>query len=119
MQLQPYVDYPKLVNVFRETGEWMALMGVRDVGTLNEAIAGERVREVVLVAEALHEQRIAHVADEIARRRRHMPGAAEGNGAQGRLVLIAGHRLPEDNLCEAIEHPAFGPRAASLRARIG
>ncbi len=66
MQLQPVVDYPKLVSVFREYGEWMELMGVRDVGCLNEAIAGERVREVVLVAEALHEQRVARIAEEIA-----------------------------------------------------
>ncbi len=79
MQLQPIVDYPKLVNVFREYGQWMELMGVRDVGALNEAIAGERVREVVLVAEALHEQRVARIAEDIASRQ-----------GQVRLVLIAG-----------------------------
>jgi uridine kinase len=79
MQLQPFVDYPKLVSVFREYGQWMELMGVRDVGALNEAIAGERVREVVLVAEALHEQRVARIAEEIAARQ-----------GQVRLVLIAG-----------------------------
>jgi uridine kinase len=79
MQLQPFVDYPKLVQVFREYGEWMELMGIRDVGALNEAIAGERVREVVLVAEALHEQRVARIAEEIAARKGRV-----------RLVLIAG-----------------------------
>jgi uridine kinase len=87
MELQPFVDYPMLVNVFREYGQWMELMGVRDVGFLNEAIAGERVREVVLVAEALHEQRIARIAEEIATRRRQAAAA----GVPGvRLVLIAG-----------------------------
>lgn len=79
MQLQPIVEYPKLVSVFREYGEWMALMGIHDVGCLNEVIASERVREVVLVAEALHEQRIARIAAEIASRQ-----------GQVRLVLIAG-----------------------------
>ncbi|MCL7453033.1 MAG: nucleoside kinase [Anaerolineae bacterium] len=79
MQLQPFVDYPKLLNVFREYGKWMELMGVRDVGYLNDAIAGERVREVILVAEALHEQRVARIAQEIAARQ-----------GQVRLVLIAG-----------------------------
>jgi uridine kinase len=79
MQLQPIVDYPKLVNVFREYGQWMELMGIRDVGALNEAIAGERVREVVLVTEALHEQRIARIAEGIAARQ-----------GKVRLVLIAG-----------------------------
>ncbi len=79
MQLQPVVEYNKLVTVFREYGEWMSLMGVRDVGRLNEVIAGERAREVILVAEALHEQRVARIAEEIASRQ-----------GQVRLVLIAG-----------------------------
>jgi uridine kinase len=79
MQLQPFVDYPKLLNVFREYGKWMELMGIRDVGYLNDAIAGERVREVILVAEALHERRVARIAEEIAARQ-----------GQVRLVLIAG-----------------------------
>jgi uridine kinase len=79
MQLQPIVDYPKLVSVFREYGEWMSLMGIHDVGCLNDVIASERVREVVLVAEALHEQRLAQIAEEIASRQ-----------GQVRLVLLAG-----------------------------
>ena len=87
MQLQPYVDYPKLVNVFREYGRWMELMGIRDVGCLNEVMASERVREVVLVAEALHEQRLARIAEEIATRRKSALGTGDGGV---RLVLIAG-----------------------------
>jgi uridine kinase len=79
MQLQPFMDARKLVNVFREYGEWLELIGVPDVGTLNEAIAGERMREVVLVSEALHEQRIARIAAEITQRQGRV-----------RLALIAG-----------------------------
>ena len=87
MQLQSFVDYPKLVTVFREYGQWMSLMGIRDVGRLNEVIAGERVREVVLVAEALHEQRLARIAEEISSRQ---SSAKESKDAQVRMVLIAG-----------------------------
>jgi uridine kinase len=87
MQLQPFVDYPKLLSVFREYGQWMDLMGIRDVGCLNEVIAGERAREVVLVAEALHEQRVARITDEIAARQRD---SRLSNQGQVRLVLIAG-----------------------------
>ena len=79
MQLQPFIDARKLVNVFREYGEWLELIGAPDVGTLNEAITGERVREVVLVSEALHEQRIARIATEITARQGRV-----------RLALIAG-----------------------------
>ncbi|MGD9047368.1 MAG: nucleoside kinase, partial [Anaerolineae bacterium] len=87
MHLQPIVDYPKLVTVFREYGEWMLLMGIRDVGRLNEVIAGNWARQVVLVAEALHEQRVARIAEWIASRQ---ADAEEAEGKRVRLVLIAG-----------------------------
>ncbi|MDY7040997.1 MAG: nucleoside kinase [Chloroflexota bacterium] len=72
-------DSPKLASVFQEYEDWMTVLGVEDVGGLNEAIHTERIREVILVAEALHEQRIANIAQQIA--------AQQG---QIRLVLIAG-----------------------------
>lgn len=77
--LRPFRDYAKLIAVFREYGEWMDIMDVRDVGGLNEAFESGRVRELVLVAEALHQQRIAQIAQQIAQRRDEV-----------RLVLIAG-----------------------------
>ena len=77
--LQDPVQYPKLVAVYNEYGEWMDVMGVPDVGTLNEANETGRMREVILVSEALHEQRIARIASDIAEQQPHV-----------RLVLIAG-----------------------------
>jgi len=79
LRLQPFLEYPKLGAVFREYGDWMQVIGVPDVGALNQAIESGRIGEVILVAEALHEQRIAQIAYEIAQRRREI-----------RLVLIAG-----------------------------
>jgi len=79
MVLQPAVDYPKLVAVFREYGQWLRVLGIGDVGTLNDALDAGRGGEVALVSEALHEQRIAQIAVEIAKRRDTL-----------RLVLIAG-----------------------------
>ncbi len=78
-ELLPVHDYPRLTAIFREYGEWLRLLGVESVSGLNEAIANGRIREIVLVSEALHEQRITQVADQIARRRNDV-----------RLVLIAG-----------------------------
>ncbi len=78
-ELLPVLDYPQLTAIFREYGEWLRLLGVESVSGLNEAIANGRVRETILVSEALHEQRIAQIADQIARRRNEV-----------RLVLIAG-----------------------------
>lgn len=77
--LQPAVEYPKLVAVFREYGQWLRVLGIDDVAALNEAIEAGRAGEVALVSEALHEQRMAQIAAEIAKRRDTL-----------RLVLIAG-----------------------------
>jgi len=77
--LQPVVENPKLVAIFREYGSWLHVLGIDDVGALNDAIAEGRGEEVALVSEALHEQRIAQIALEIAKRRGDL-----------RLVLIAG-----------------------------
>jgi uridine kinase len=72
-------ESPKLDAVFLEYSEWVRTLEVSDVGQLNEAIESSRIREVILVSEALHEQRVVEIAGEIARQRDRM-----------RLVLIAG-----------------------------
>jgi uridine kinase len=77
--IQEPVEYPKLVAVFNEYGEWMEVMGIPNVGSLNEANEAGRMREVILVSEALHEQRLARIASDIAEQHPHV-----------RLVLIAG-----------------------------
>lgn len=78
-ELLPIAGHPQLTAVFRQYGEWLRLLGVESVSGLNEAIANGRIREIILVSEALHEQRIAQIADMIARYRNEV-----------RLVIIAG-----------------------------
>ncbi len=78
-QLQPPHEYPQLVTVFREYGRWLRLLGVENVSDLNKAIDRDRLRRVILVSEALHEQRIADIARQIWKRREEV-----------RLILIAG-----------------------------
>jgi len=78
--IRPYVQSPQLTRVFRQTEEWLTLLGIEDIGHLNMGIRDGRARELVLVNEALHEQHIAHIATQIAGR--HRDGL--------RLVLIAG-----------------------------
>ena len=78
--IRPYVRSPQLTEVFRRTEDWLSLLGIEDIGNLNQAIRDGRSRELVLVNEALHEQHIAQIASQIADR--HRDGL--------RLVLIAG-----------------------------
>jgi len=76
--LLPVRVYPQLTAIFREYGKRLRLLGVDSVSGLNEAIYSGRIREIVLVSEALHEQRIAQIADQI------------NQHESVRLVLIAG-----------------------------
>ncbi len=65
-ELAPITPYPKLFQVFEEANRWLDRLGIRGVGILNDAIAAGRLPEVSLVAEALHEARIAKIAQDIA-----------------------------------------------------
>ena len=77
--LPPGRDYPKLMAVFREYGRWLRILGVEDMGSLNEAVDAGRMRELVLVSEALHERDIVDIAN-----------AVVGANRRVRLVLVAG-----------------------------
>ena len=79
MALDPIQHSPKITAVFREYGDWLARLGISDTGALNQDILEGHAREIVLVAEALHAQRIAEIASTIAARRE-----------RARLVTIAG-----------------------------
>jgi uridine kinase len=79
LELHPVEPYPKLFDVFDEAGQWLDRLGIRSAGALNDAIVDGRLQEVSLVAEALHEARIARMAGEIAQA-----------GDRITVVLIAG-----------------------------
>jgi len=83
-QLPDAKYYPKLMDVYREYREWLQLLGVEDVGSLNEAVEGGEIRKAILVSEALHEKNISDIADGILRKR------SEAGGSGGLIVLIAG-----------------------------
>ncbi len=67
--LQPFRAVGPLSQVFQEYRQWLELLDVHHLPALNRAVEDGRIREVVLVAEALHEQRIAAIANVIAARR--------------------------------------------------
>lgn len=69
----------KLYEVLKQNSNWCNIMGASAVGSLNAAITSGHSRELIQVAEALHEKRYAAIADQIYARR-----------DQVRMVLIAG-----------------------------
>jgi len=79
-RLQPIGPTPLVERAFRQMDEWLRVIGVEDIGRLNRIIRDGKLRETILIAEALHSRRIGEIAAQIAER--HRRGA--------RLVLIAG-----------------------------
>ena len=56
--LQPFEDEPRLARVFRDYQDWLSIMGVAGVTSLNEEIRSGRTGDVVLVAEAFHQRQL-------------------------------------------------------------
>jgi len=79
LRLSPLREQPKLYRIFHENKNWATLLGVGDVCSLNEIIAAGEINDHIRVAEALHEKKIAQIADLIANNRDEL-----------RVILIAG-----------------------------
>lgn len=71
----------KMFHAFTDYVEFNRIVGIRNVGELNRAVTRGESANVVNVSEALHNQRIARIAETVAERNRR-------GGA--RIVLIAG-----------------------------
>jgi uridine kinase len=78
-KLRPYKPQRQLFQIFQEHKEWGRILGVTTVGRLNEIIANNEIGEFIGIAEALHEKKIAEIADHICRHRHKL-----------KWVLIAG-----------------------------
>ena len=64
-KLPEFMEMPKLGKVFLESERWAEIMGCDFIGRLNEYVANGEINNVILVAEALHEKKIAEIADHI------------------------------------------------------
>ncbi len=78
-ELLPMPEYPKLLGTFLQYGDWLAKLGIENVGALNNAIQGGRSDQVVLVSEAFHENNLARIANQVVNQLE-----------RSRIILIAG-----------------------------
>ncbi len=67
-RLSERMDQPKTFEAFSESLRWNIIMGLGNVGDVNEACQNGKARELVQVAEALQEKKIVQIAEEIDRR---------------------------------------------------
>ncbi|MDF2840178.1 MAG: hypothetical protein K0Q99_950 [Clostridia bacterium] len=74
-----FVEQKKLFNIFREFEKWGKILEIENISNLNDAIVENRFQELIYTAEALHEKKIARIADLIS-----------NSPDKKKIVLIAG-----------------------------
>lgn len=80
-QLEVMIHQEKMFDIFTEYKEWVDVMGVPNIGSLNTRILAGEASDLIKVAEAFHEKKLASIADSIY----------DANRKRGaRLVLISG-----------------------------
>lgn len=77
--IAPYKYQDKLGKVFKEFSDWCSILGAHSIGSVNAIIADGRGKELISIAEALHERKYAAIADMIYAKKDTV-----------KLVLIAG-----------------------------
>ena len=77
-ELPEFKEQKSLTKIFIETQRWLNILGIEDVGALNEKVINNELRNIIMVSEGLHEKKIANIADEIL------------NKKDVKIILIAG-----------------------------
>lgn len=77
-QLVDFVETKKLLSTLIDYNDIHKILEVDTIGKLNEKVRNNTITDYILLDEALHEKKIAQIADEIAKRR------------DTKMVLIAG-----------------------------
>jgi len=77
--IPPYREEKKIAQIYSEHKHWAEIMEVSDVASLNAVITNGDTTDLIRVAEALHEKKIAKIADLITE-----------NVDNIKIVLIAG-----------------------------
>ncbi len=78
-ELPSFDEQKKLFRVFIEYKKWIRILGVENVGALNDMVKAGQIGDLIRVSEALHEKKIAEIADKIT-----------NHEEEKRIVLISG-----------------------------
>ena len=81
MELEEAIHQDKMFDIFREYKEWVDVMGVSNIGSLNTKVLEGNASELIKIAEAFHEKKLGSIADQILEANR---------SREARIVLISG-----------------------------
>lgn len=78
-ELEELIPQPKMYEIFDEFIKWNEILGINNVGDFNLACKERNAYDLIKIAEALHEKKIAGIADQIIQ-----------NMNKTRFVMISG-----------------------------
>ncbi len=78
-EVAPFHDQPHLFQIYQEHKAWGQILGIDTVSRLNGLTTRDAIQEFIFTAEALHERKLAAIAEAISTRR-----------PRPRILLIAG-----------------------------
>lgn len=78
-KLQPFYNQERLYEIFNEAERWGQILELSKISQLNNLIAKNDISDIIKISEALHEKKIAAIADKIDRSRQDK-----------RLIFVAG-----------------------------
>ncbi len=64
-KIPEFEEHQKLFKIFRESEKWGDILDIGYVGALNDKIKNGQINEIIRISEALHEKKIANIADKI------------------------------------------------------
>ena len=81
VELEEFVPQEKMFDIFKEYLNWNKLLHLSNIGEFNQACKDKKTFELIKLAEALHEKKVAQIADMITNNK---------NGEIPKFVLISG-----------------------------
>jgi uridine kinase len=78
-RVPPFKDHPILFSIYKEYKNWGQILNMNCIGYLNQLIDETQHKEFILISEALHDKKIASIADTICHKKDKI-----------QLILVAG-----------------------------
>ncbi|MGL4800119.1 MAG: nucleoside kinase [Cellulosilyticaceae bacterium] len=106
-ELGTFQPQPKLSEVFRESEKWARILEVDTVASLNETISEGKLENLIRISEALHEKKIAGIADRIAEKEAIKLVLIAGPSSSGKTTFA-------QRLCVQLRVNGLKPQAISI-----
>ena len=86
-KLPVFKEQKKLANIFYETEHWLNILDIGEVASLNEKVTSNEKKDLILISEALHEKKIAYIADAIASKEKIKVVLIAGPSSSGKTTF--------------------------------